>query len=347
MDYLLESLLKKYERVDVNIKKKARYFYYFIGVLLIHSLLILLLSLFIETTVTELTYTGLSIALYILLSVLVYRRKLSVSLYLFMVFVFARSLYLLSVPDFEILFTFLGIVVVFIATVYNSRIDFYVSAGVVGALLLASLVNIINLHGNNQMTDIQIFSTIEAILNMAVIAFLMYIFVSILEAEVRKSRVIQDKSTVGFLMKAQQRREFDKIKDINKLDVKTSVLIVGIDHYNDINEQYGTDVGDKLLKEVISIIRNKIRVDDYIIRWNNDDFLVVLNFTPLSNAGIVAEKIRNVIYKTPFEYIQKKVSVTVAAVTNRETMHETITKAENVLNSIKNIKENHVELDFS
>ncbi len=347
MELLLKYLLVKYERVDVNVKKKARYFYYFIGILTIHSLFVLMLSIFVETTNTGLMYTGLSIALYVLLGILVFRRNLSVSLYLFLVFVFARSLYLLSVSDFEILFTFLAIVVVFIATVYNSKIDFFISIGVIAALLLTSLVTIINSHVNGHMGNIETFGIIESVLNMIVMSFLMYIFVFILEKEVDKSRALQEKSTAGFLMKAQQRREFDKIKDINKLDVKTSVLIVGIDRYNEINEEYGVETGDLLLKEVITIIRNKVRVDDYIIRWNNDNFLVVLNFTPLSNAGIVAEKIRSVIYKTDFSYIKKQVSVTVAAVSNQDTMHETISKAENLLSSLKPLKENHVELDYS
>ncbi len=155
-------------------------------------------------------------------------------------------------------------------------------------------------------------------------------------------------STVDFLFKAYQRREIDAAKNMGKLTEKTSVLLISIDDYNIINDEHGYEVGDKLLKDVISLIRKTVRVDDYIVRWNHDDFLVVLHHTPLSNAGIVGEKIRNIVEQTEFSIPKKHVSVSLAASSTelKETMHNAIEVVEGLLHKTRSKFSNEVMLDY-
>ena len=344
MDTIMNFLLQKYERVNKQDKKKARLYFYLIGILFIHSTLVLILALFIPHDSVELLYTFLSIAVYALLGGLLFNNKLNTTLYLFSVFAIARSVYLISMSEYLIFFTFLTVVILFVGLFQLSKKHYYSILSIPVLLLFGGTYYSVVTY---TLTDTELFMLIESGLYLLVTITFLYLFSILLYSEITKSKKLHEKSTVGLLMKAHQRRTQDKINTKKAVDSRTTLLIVGIDQYHEINDEYGVDNGDNLLKEVINIIRNKIRIDDYIIRWNHEDFLVVLNFTPISNASIVAEKIRKVISTSEFDFLKKKVTVSIACVANRNTMQETIEKAEKLLQKNKTFKKDHVELDFN
>ena len=70
------------------------------------------------------------------------------------------------------------------------------------------------------------------------------------------------------------------------------ILILDIDHFKRINDTYGHEIGDLVLKEVVKIIRSSVRDRDLIIRWGGEEFLIVLNNVPPEKAKDVAERIR-------------------------------------------------------
>lgn len=72
-----------------------------------------------------------------------------------------------------------------------------------------------------------------------------------------------------------------------------SVLFLDVDNLKLINDSYGHSVGDKVLVEVASALRDCIRSDsDWAARYGGDEFLICLNRTPQSEACNVAERIR-------------------------------------------------------
>ncbi|EDP73300.1 GGDEF domain-containing protein, partial [Hydrogenivirga sp. 128-5-R1-1] len=59
-----------------------------------------------------------------------------------------------------------------------------------------------------------------------------------------------------------------------------------------VNDEYGHDVGDKVLKEVANIIKNTIREADLAIRYGGEEFMVLLMDVNPEKAAEIAEKIR-------------------------------------------------------
>ncbi len=71
-----------------------------------------------------------------------------------------------------------------------------------------------------------------------------------------------------------------------------SVLVIDIDHFKTINDTYGHDVGDEVLREFAVRLRACIRGIDLACRYGGEEFVVVMPDTDLGVAARVAERIR-------------------------------------------------------
>lgn len=85
-----------------------------------------------------------------------------------------------------------------------------------------------------------------------------------------------------------------------------SLIILDIDHFKSVNDIYGHQIGDMVLKEVANTLLSCERESDTIGRWGGEEFLIVLPNTNLTGAMITAEKIRTAIENHPFSVVGKK-----------------------------------------
>jgi two-component system cell cycle response regulator len=69
-------------------------------------------------------------------------------------------------------------------------------------------------------------------------------------------------------------------------------FMVDCDHFKQINDQYGHDIGDKLLCAISNVLRHVFRESDYLIRWGGEEFLAVVRFFPRELAAELAERLR-------------------------------------------------------
>ena len=79
-----------------------------------------------------------------------------------------------------------------------------------------------------------------------------------------------------------------------------TVLLLDLDHFKRINDNYGHDAGDNVLIETAVRMKSMLRTPDMVARWGGEEFLSVLPSTPLEGALLAAEKIRSRIADTPF-----------------------------------------------
>ncbi len=71
-----------------------------------------------------------------------------------------------------------------------------------------------------------------------------------------------------------------------------SILLLDVDHFKSINDQYGHKSGDDALRQLAQILTDNLRQYDRAGRWGGEEFLVVLPETQLSEAITVAERLR-------------------------------------------------------
>ncbi|NOR58637.1 MAG: diguanylate cyclase, partial [Sulfurimonas sp.] len=79
-----------------------------------------------------------------------------------------------------------------------------------------------------------------------------------------------------------------------------AIIFLDIDHFKEINDTFGHDVGDTILKEMTTIISKTIRLDDFFARWGGEEFVIVLKTNSLKNAVKITQKIRENINSTLF-----------------------------------------------
>jgi diguanylate cyclase (GGDEF)-like protein/hemerythrin-like metal-binding protein len=74
-----------------------------------------------------------------------------------------------------------------------------------------------------------------------------------------------------------------------------SLAIVDIDFFKRVNDRFGHDEGDAVLKRVVAIVSGKLRASDILVRWGGEEFAVLLPQTALDGAAALAEKLRSAI----------------------------------------------------
>ena len=159
-------------------------------------------------------------------------------------------------------------------------------------------------------------------------------------------------ATTDSLTKVNNRRYFMEIgtRELNtckRLEDKLfAVLVLDIDYFKAINDQYGHNVGDKALTHFAQLCLTGLRETDIFGRIGGEEFAVVLPNTNLEKAIEVANRIRILVAKTPFisnsHSIHLTVSIGVAALGKQDHLETLIEKADKALYEAKHDGRNRV-----
>ncbi|WP_077036469.1 GGDEF domain-containing protein [Pelomonas sp. KK5] len=91
-----------------------------------------------------------------------------------------------------------------------------------------------------------------------------------------------------------------------------SLLLIDIDHFKRVNDEYGHPAGDAVLQSVAHTLAERLRAQDQIGRFGGEEFIVVLPDTGLDGARILAEALREAIEATPATWGAHGIAVTIS-----------------------------------
>jgi diguanylate cyclase (GGDEF)-like protein len=89
-----------------------------------------------------------------------------------------------------------------------------------------------------------------------------------------------------------------------------TVIMLDLDHFKNVNDVYGHEAGDEVLREAARRMRSRIRTEDALCRYGGEEFIVILSRCNLAGARSTAENIRYRIASEPFEFDGKSLAVT-------------------------------------
>ena len=87
-------------------------------------------------------------------------------------------------------------------------------------------------------------------------------------------------------------------ENLTKNGSPVSFVLLDIDHFKEVNDTYGHNVGDEVLVNLTKLIQGKIRNSDSLVRWGGEEFVILCGETPIQNAQFLAEKLRVAIENT-------------------------------------------------
>jgi diguanylate cyclase (GGDEF)-like protein len=87
----------------------------------------------------------------------------------------------------------------------------------------------------------------------------------------------------------------------NRYGTPFSLILFDIDGFKSINDEYGHDIGDKVLVAVTKRIRNQLRSVDLFARWGGEEFIILNPETSMERAARLAERLRQCLFARPIE----------------------------------------------
>ena len=134
-------------------------------------------------------------------------------------------------------------------------------------------------------------------------------------------------------------------KQSRRYNTELSVILMDIDDFKSVNDNYGHNVGDIFLKEIAEILKTSFRDVDTVGRWGGEEFLILLPKTNLADSKQIAEEVRKKIELYSFAEIDNRTaSFGVATHINNESLSNLLNRADKALYTAKENGRNRVEV---
>lgn len=113
---------------------------------------------------------------------------------------------------------------------------------------------------------------------------------------VEEKEKLKDMGLVDHLSQLGNRRHFEtRLNELHE-NIRThghsSLLMIDMDRFKQVNDQHGHDAGDALIVAFANALRKNVRQTDVLARLGGDEFCIIYPYTPLSQARILAERLR-------------------------------------------------------
>jgi diguanylate cyclase (GGDEF)-like protein len=135
--------------------------------------------------------------------------------------------------------------------------------------------------------------------------------------DLQRIYVLEHETTIDSLTGAYNRRHFDRrLREVfsvsKRHDQPLSLIMLDIDFFKEINDEYGHPIGDIVLKRLTEVLTGGVREGDIVCRYGGEEFAIILPQTDLESARFLAERLREQVHKT--EIIPENVSPSQRAV---------------------------------
>lgn len=153
------------------------------------------------------------------------------------------------------------------------------------------------------------------------------------------------------------RREFmnraeEEISRANRNGTDLCMMVIDFDQFKNVNDEYGHQAGDKVLKEFVRLSKEIMRPSDLLGRIGGEEFALLLPETELSSSIKVAERLREYIEDSPVTYNNQTINLTISIGLAQyqpkvDTVKKWLHRADQLLYQAKDKGRNRVEVERS
>jgi diguanylate cyclase (GGDEF)-like protein len=118
----------------------------------------------------------------------------------------------------------------------------------------------------------------------------------------------------------------DKLPQIRRHQLNFCIMMMDVDHFKNVNDEYGHAAGDDVLRTTAEILTRELRQDDIVARYGGEEFLMLLPMTELSSAEMLVERLRRTIEKQTYLFEGSVISVTASFGITQYALNDTADK---------------------
>lgn len=176
---------------------------------------------------------------------------------------------------------------------YNLKVDDYITKPFNPKVLVAKTNNLLD-----RIKKLEINKELNEVLELEGLKINM--------ASYSDKRKLNDLLTKDELTKLYNRKYIDfQLKNLKKeaeeFGFTFGVLFFDIDHFKKVNDSYGHNVGDEILKLVSLTINRNIRNNDILGRWGGEEFIAIIRIDNLEGLKLIADKLRVKVYEAQYK----------------------------------------------
>lgn len=157
--------------------------------------------------------------------------------------------------------------------------------------------------------------------------------------QVQKELELENQAYIDTLTNIFNRKKYEIIIDKKIIEYKQnnkifSLILIDIDHFKEVNDTYGHDMGDYILKEMSNILQENIDDDHFLFRWGGEEFAILVNYDA-KQAYEKAFELKDMIKLNRFQSINITASFGISTIVDDITKKELFKQADQALYSAK------------
>jgi len=164
------------------------------------------------------------------------------------------------------------------------------------------------------------------------------------------NKILEKQAITDTLTEVYNRQKFHEMliqetKESRRYNTHLSLIMFDIDHFKLVNDTYGHQAGDAVLKETARLISENIRDADLLARYGGEEFMILASHTDRESAFMLAEKLRETVRTTKFYGVQHVTcSFGVTQFHGRDTIDSFLKRIDDALYKAKNYGRDRVEM---
>ncbi len=287
---MFSRLTHSYQTSSTYIRKKAEYTAYFLTIVLIAMIVIMALEgFFIGYTPTKLIETGGFIIAFMGLYTLFYKGHIDITISLLIIAGLGRTIMIMWYPEAFQFYMMTALCLITIAVVQTHKLQYYLGLFGFSALFIIRVYWSLLQVDQGLMSFRGFTQVVYSFILYAMICVSIHFLIGIIERDISSIERLSQQAYTDPLTGLLNRRHF--YEQFENDQETLSVILFDIDHFKQVNDQYGHTIGDQVLQQMSQIVQETLPGNHHIYRWGGEEFLVALN-EPASLAQTRAEQIR-------------------------------------------------------
>lgn len=191
-------------------------------------------------------------------------------------------------------------------------------------------------------------------LNLLIMLFTLIILIIIALSKTRSVKILRNSSFTDSMTNLNNRKYLDYYINKNRkslLSKEISIIIIDIDYFKKYNDNYGHIKGDKIIKEVATILKSSVRKNDIIIRYGGEEMVLILTDLCPKDTEFIVKKIQNNLKNKNIEHkyseISNSLTISIGIYNTKfldQNIYTLINKADMALYKAKNNGRNRYEV---